>query len=526
MKQSGSRPLWALLSFCLLSAGALILCYPPFDLGWLAWFAFLPLLAAFEGLPLKGRFGLGVLTGLLFFAGSIHWLRVVTVPGYVLLVLLLAPAFGIWAILSRPPGRGAEEVLLLTVPAAWVICEFLRSHLFSGFGWNLLAHTQWRWPRVLQIADLTGAPGVSFLVVLVNTALHLFLRAPGRRTALRVLLPAGLILAGALAYGSVRLAVFDRMLSDGQRPSYRVAVVQGNIPQDQKWDDSFREKIWRVYERVSRRAAEGRPALVVWPETAVPYYLDRQEVRSRLARLARETGTSLLVGAPAREWKGEFRRPYNVAALFDARGEMLTRHKKLHLVPFGEYIPFPALFGWLSNVYPIGEFAAGDRFTVFASPETRERFPEGQFLPDEVSPKEAFCDVPPFSVLICFEDLFPELAARFVRQGARWLLVITNDAWFLRTAASVQHLQASVLRALENRVWVARATNTGWSGFIDPAGRVLPAPHRIPRWTEGWARAQLRIVPARSLYTRLGDWLVWLSFAWIGFAFFPTRRRL
>ncbi|MBI1953631.1 MAG: apolipoprotein N-acyltransferase [Candidatus Omnitrophica bacterium] len=457
----------------------LVLAYPPFDLGWLAWIALVPWLFSLEKATARQAFRRSYLVGFLFFGGTIWWVGHVTIVGTVLLAAALALYFGLWGWLAQKffLPLTAYRLPLFTLPASWALVEFLRSNLLTGFGWNLLAHTQWNWLPLIQMADLTGAYGVSFLVVLVNVAVWRLLRPPkaGGGLAMTIALPV-FLLAGALSYGAVRLHQLDRAHS----PSFRVAVLQGNIPQFEKWDEQFAESIWLRYETLTLEAALGRPDLIIWPETSVPGFLDEPAVRQRLTTLARLVETPLLVGVPAASADGS--RFFNRALLVDSRGGLTEHYDKLHLVPFGEYLPLTPILGWLRQLVLMGDFSPGSRHTVF---------------------RPASAPVPDFSVLICFEDLFQSLPRRFVKEGARWLVVITNDAWFGRSAASLQHLQASVFRAVESRVWVVRAANTGWSGFVDPSGRRLPYPRQIPRFEAGFAEADLELSFRReSRYNR------------------------
>ncbi len=481
----------------LATPGLLILCYPPFDMGWLAWVAFLPLLAILEQLSFEKAILWGYLAGALFFAGSLSWFVVLAVPGFLVLAAVLPTMVVLWVVLMHGALQRGGWAFFVAAPSAWAVSEYLRGNLFSGFGWNLLGHTQWRWLEMIQISDLVGVYGVSFLIVLVNAALYLAWR---KRKFIPLIL-AALCAAGALGYGASQVARFQRAISDPGEEAFRVAVVQGNIPQAEKWDRDYVAKIWNRYETLTDQAAKAKPDLIVWPETSVPGFLHDPGIAQRLKRLSQETGTLLLAGIPTEAPLAPYPM-FNSAVLLGPSGEILEKHSKLHLVPFGEYIPAEPLLGWLNRIYPIGRFNPGERFTVFESP--------------------AGSAVTPFGVLICFEDLFPALSLRFVREGARFLFVITNDAWFEKTAASLQHLQASVFRAVEGRVWVVRAGNTGWSGFVDPTGRVLKAPHQIPRFKPGTAEALLHTPKLPSPYLRWGDWFVGLAF---GVAALTFRRR-
>ena len=459
----------------------LVLSFPPFDLGWAAWAALVPWLVSLERSTPRQALLRSYGAGLFFFSSTVGWVSFVTVPGMLFLIAYLSLYFAAWGwFAQRMLSRKASGFRLgISLAAAWVALEFIRSFLLSGFGWNLLAHTQWNWIRLIQVADVTGVWGVSFLVVLLNAALFDAWRQ--KKIALSCL-----CLAAALVYGTVCLRQADGAAQPAQ--ALKVAVVQGNIPQPQKWDAAFQETIWKRYEQLTAQAAAVKPDLIVWPETAVPGFLQEIAVRRRLEQILLSAKTPVLAGVPTENL--EDGSLYNSAILFGADSKAIEGYDKLHLVPFGEFVPLKPLFGWLNNVVPIGDFSAGKEFTVF-----QPDFP-----------------VPPFAALICFEDLFPEMSRQFVRAGARWLLVITNDGWFGRSAASLQHLQASVFRAVEDRVWIGRAANTGWSGFVDPYGRRLPRPYQVLRFKPGVAIADLPIRPIRSFYVRWGDWLPILCF--------------
>ena len=421
------------------------------------------------------------------------WVGCVAIPGLIPLVAALALYFAAWGWLAnRILKKENPWASLLFLPSSWVVLEYARAHLFSGLGWNLLAHTQWNWIPVIQLARFTGVWGLSFLVVLVNAALCGFLQR--KKGAWAGLLLAVLCLLAAWNFGHRITWRPDPTASDGTRvPGLKVALLQGNIPQPERWNDAFVESIWKRYEELTTAAAAVKAALIVWPETAIPDYLEDPAIEDRVKGIARSAGTDLLVGAPTEDW--ETRMPYNTALLFGRDGEERARYSKIHLVPFGEFIPLKPLLGWLKKFYPVADFAPGKEWTVFPT-------------------------WPAVSVLVCFEDLFPELARRFTREGAAWLLVITNDAWFGRSAASVQHLQASVFRAVENGVWVARAGNTGWTGFVDSAGRRLPPPGQVPRFTAEMAVAEIPVVSRRlTVYTRFGDWFPILCLGLTGLAF-------
>ena len=554
----------------LTSASLLIASFPNVNQPWCAWVALAPWLWALRRLNARQAFGWSWLTGFVFFLGSIRWLIHVTLIGWLLLCAYLGLYFGAfgwlvrqfqgatfvhrppWPVIhqSRPPRllqRTGQPLAcsFVLVPSAWVALEYLRSHLLTGFGWNLLAYSQTSCRHLIQIADVTGAWGVSFAIVLVNAAFEQSLRqqqsaASGRKTqdsgssGLRILHPASCILVvipaamvlAMLGYGAWRI---PRVMGP---QTVRVAVVQGNIPQTEKWDESRRESILNRYESLTREAADSHPDLIVWPETSVPGFLDLDEpLTQRILGLSQSLDAPLLVGAPRSHLEQLEWRTTNGAALVH-RGAIVRWYDKLHLVPFGEFIPLDRQWPWLRRALPpIGDFVPGREYAVF---QLRDRLkaegsrpkadnitasslqPPASSAPQaSLQPSASHLQLP-FSVLICFEDLFPELARRFVLNGAELLLVITNDAWFGPTAAAYQHAQASSFRAVELHVPVVRAANTGWSGCIDASGRWLGGVHDAAGkelFVSGIHTCDLSKGAGGSLYLRWGDWFAWVCLA-------------
>ncbi|MBI4355708.1 MAG: apolipoprotein N-acyltransferase [Candidatus Omnitrophica bacterium] len=490
-----------------LSAILLRLSFPTPSLWYLAWIALVPWLVALRGVTSRQALWLSYLCGLMFFGSLVYWVIHVTLVGLICLTAYLALFFGVFGfVLTRlrtspaRPGRadlGLRDVVI--APSLWVVLEWLRGWLFTGFPWGLLGYSQAPALPVIQIADLFGVYGVSFLIVLVNAGIAaLITRQRSSAVVWSALLPA-VCVAGSLGYG------FHCLSQPLAGTSLRVAVVQGNIPQEEKWEPQLQREIFDGYVSLTRSLATQQPQLVIWPETSVPGYLSQEpRMRSELAGLARDLHAHLLVGVPTEiEDRGRWTN-LNSAALFSPLGAIDGRYDKLHLVPFGEMVP-PGL-GWIRRFAWIGDFIPGQEATVF--------------LLDDMGMKA--------SALICFEDVFPELARRFVRQGAKFLINITNDAWFHQTGAAWQHAQASILRAVELRVPVARAANTGVSGFIDAQGRVLGTVHDAEGQTlfvRGTAIAILTVPPAgrRSGYARWGDW--WLVVAATALAAVLLPRR-
>jgi len=436
---------------CILSGLLLALSYPVFNLEFLAFFAFLPLFFAIKDVKLKQTFFLSYLCGIIFFAVTIYWLVHVTIPGSILLILYLALYFGIFGILSKLLNYN-RPISIITIPAAWVLFEYVRSHLFTGFGWALLGYSQHLNLPVIQIADITGVWGVSFLVMLVNMSLYsAFNSRLSVLGAIKKSWIAVLCIIVTLTYGYYKIY---RTTSVEQRIPVKISVIQGNIPQYQKWDENFKYFILERYETLTKEAAKDKPDLIIWPETAIPGFIDEEpELLGRILGLAKRVRTPILAGAVTSEENFD----YNSAVLISADGKIAGQYNKLHLVPFGEYIPFEQHLLFLRRMVdkPIGNFTPGDEYKIFEFKHSKTQ--------------EAMAK---FGVLICFEDIVPGLVKGFVDNEADFMVNITNDAWFMRSSAPYQHTQASVFRAVENRVPVVRAANTGFSCFIDRTGRI------------------------------------------------------
>lgn len=497
VKPRQSAPVSRSTLLALGSALLLIVSFPSFNQPWCAWVALVPWLILLPGLTPRKAFGWSWLVGFAFFLGSIGWLTYVTFVGWIVLCAYLALFFGFFGVIANRlhTAHRAPYAPLLLSSSSWVALEFARSHLLTGFGWNLLAYSQAPYPAVIHMAQATGAWGVSFMVVLVNGLIAWWV-LPARGYPQRLL---RLLVTVAVALLPMAHLLHKKRLVK-PRLGVAVTVVQGNIPQEEKWDEAREESILQRYEALTRKAAENPSDLIVWPETSVPGYVGiEEEVTQRLIRLAGEVGRPLLVGSPAPQWTPDGFSYVNRATLVDSSGDVSQVYDKLHLVPFGEFVPGDRKMPWLRKLLPpIGDFVPGKNYTVFTIP-----------VPEFKSEMK-------FSVLICFEDLFGSLTREFVRRGAQALVVITNDAWFGPTAAAYQHAQASTLRAVELGVPVIRAANTGWSGFIDDSGRMTYLPVRDATGKELFVSGISRAVvgpatPAwQTAYVRYGDWFVWL----------------
>lgn len=466
----------------------LALAFPSPGVSILAWGALVPLLAAIRGRSFKSTFKLSFLSGFIAYAGIFYWLNIVmTTYGKLplavsfILSLVMAAYLALFVAFSTSLANHAETCgipLAAGLPLFWVAFEYFRAFFLTGFPWAALGYTQYRTLPLIQISDLTGVYGVSFLLVLANVVLYRMARGVTGRDGIRYPLALSalfvLVLALCVGYGFVSLNRPDT----GKQ--IKVALAQGNIPQDIKWDPAFQEETVSIYERLSRKAAGKGPDLLVWPESSLPFFFEReQQYSARVGGLARELDSSLIVGSPALE-KGVMKdRLYNSAFLIGRDGTTIGRADKVHLVPFGEYVPMAKLLPFVNKmVEGIGDFSPGDSITPLQAPFGK------------------------LGMLVCFEGIFPEISREYVKKGALLLVNITNDAWFGRSSAPYQHLSMTVFRAVENRVPLVRSANTGITAIIDSRGHIV---RMTGLFQEALLTGEVRLGSTESFYNRYGD---------------------
>ena len=507
-ESAGARAPWHWPAALALAAGSglsLLAAFSPpggASLGPIALVALVPFAAMIDRSSPRRCALLGGAAGLILSGGGVFWLAQVTVIGWALLALYISGYIALAALGVRLLRRRLPMGLAL--PMAWCAAELVRARLFGGFPWLLLGHTQHTWTTLIQIADVAGVYGVSFVAAAVNGLIFDAWRAAQAagswRGALRCAGTLAALLALVTGYGlwRVQQAQF--------RPGPKIALIQANIPQDAKNDPSLdaRKESFQRHMQLSFQAAGGTgqepPALIIWPETMItsvlldPAAAWPAEMRRDLTQLARRRDVRLLIGA--NHVSPEERKLYNSAIYIGRPGAdaPLGRYDKLHLVPFGEYVPVKSLLGFLAPVIPyeVG-FSPGGEPVVFDLNGVK------------------------FGVLICFEDVFPELAAMYFEDGRQvdLLVNLTNDGWFGDSAELEQHQAAARFRAIEFRVPLIRAANTGVSGFIDPLGRVQSVVesrgHR--RNVAGWLADRPRLLGRPTLYRLWGDLPAWLNFA-------------
>lgn len=445
-----------------LSGILLILSFPQFQLGAFAWISLVPLLLSCRDTTPRRAFLLGWITGVIAFSGIMYWIVIALyqygnipfLPSVLILVLLAAYLglfVGIFSTLMSWFLRHSPHPSLLVwaAPPAWVTLEILRTHLFTGFPWALLGYSQYQWLTIIQIADITGVYGVSFLIILVNAFLAFLIFSFRERLTVPIMqavIPIAFFVL-TLLYGELRQGAIHN--TPDQR-SIRLGLIQANIEQGRKWDPAFRQETMDRYVHLTTQAIKEGVDLIVWPETATPFIFALEgHSRDRITALVHAQQTSLLFGSVAvREITDDSAHLLNRAYLLSPQGTILNHYDKMHLVPFGEYIPrfLPSFLNKL--VAGSGDYVPGNEHTIMSGPHGR------------------------FGVAICFEVIYPDLVRQFVKEGAEYMVTITNDAWYDRSSAPYQHFSMVVFRAIENRVSFARAANTGISGFIDADGSI------------------------------------------------------
>ncbi|PLX86935.1 MAG: apolipoprotein N-acyltransferase [Desulfuromonas sp.] len=464
----------------------LALAFPAPDWAFFAWFALVPLLLVKEKRP----FASGFWAGIGFFTPLLYWLNIVmttygqlqpvfSLAAHLMLVAYLSLFFAAATWCSTRVEQRLNLPAVAVMPLFWVGLEYLRGLLLSGFPWGLVGYSQHGLPWMTQAADLTGVYGVSALLLALNCTLAEMIRRPRQRLSWLSAGVVALLLLGHLGYGAWRYSP----QRDERPQELTVGLIQGNIDQALKWAPGQRQQTVELYRRLSMEADASAPGLIIWPEAAVPFYLQDPGALSRQVRtLPTETDNYLLVGAPAydRDPLNDTVSYYNSAYLFSPQGVELGRSDKIHLVPFGEYVPLSGILTFVNRlVVGVGDFSPG---TV------RPLSMNGSAL----------------GVLVCYEAIFPELARDYVSNGSDLLVNITNDAWFGHSPASEQLLAMTRFRAIENRIWIARAANTGISALVAPSGRVTL---RTPMFETLQVTGQVGLGAEKTFYTRFGDLL-------------------
>lgn len=511
--------------FLALVTGIAMSCtFPPYDrevFAWVPFVAFLPLMSAlfFSPLPtsflrrLRFTFFLSFFAGSIFFLLTLEWITTVAWEGLVTLPFYLALYMGLWGVFVGMVLRGFLEssgyhslsslknfLISVLSAASWSALEWLRGTLFTGFGWNSFGVAFHHSIPLLQISDITGVAGLSFLGVMTSCSLALAIkRLIEEAKQKKITMPLRLRLHGdMLATLFLIVAVMIYGLREMSAPAplekvLSIVAIQGNIPQNHKWNRAFEETIMDTYYRESQTALALHPDLIVWPEAATPRpLLGDQKTFSRVEKLLKQGSADFLIGSLHFEEKPQ--RDYNAAILLNAKASSgiseIQYYAKTHLLPFGEYIPcrnsFP-LFQWIIGDRILGDFDAGPG-------------------PKLLSLSHQKIKVAP---LLCFEDTLGELVRQFALLGAQGLITLTNDGWFGHSAASKQHLTNALFRCVETKLPMLRVANTGVTCLIDRFGRIT---HQLEddhgtTFFEGMLAAPWNLPshPSLTFYSRHGD---------------------
>jgi apolipoprotein N-acyltransferase len=482
-------------SNALLSGLLLFLSFPKFGNGILAWIALIPLFHALRNAKPREAFKTGFLTGLIAHSGILYWISdVVVLYGYlpiyagIAVMLLLAAYLSLYTALFAAGivfFRDRGHAFFLAAPLLWTVLEYVRSYFLTGFPWENLAYSQYLFGNIIQIADITGIYGISFVIVLFNAVLYNILTAKfrRRRSPMIEIMTACSVFLILYGYGHFRIVNIQESLM--RASSAEVALIQGNIDQNIKWDERYQSQTLEIYRSLSLRSIPAPGGLVVWPETAAPFYFERPgPLQEAVIQLARNSGRTLLFGSPSYEKENGKPSFMNSAYLLRPDGVVAGRYDKVHLVPYGEYVPLRQFFPFIGKlVAGVGDFRPGRGYDPLVSDGHR------------------------FGVLICYEGIFPEAARNYKRNHADLLVNITNDAWFGKTSAPYQHLSMTVFRAVENRLYLVRSANTGVSAVIDPTGVILSRTDLFERTV---LKGYVKFIDEKTFYAAYGDIFVYL----------------
>lgn len=484
------------IAMAVLSGILLVVIQPPVSLYPIAYISLVPLFHSLKRSDIRHNFIMGFFAGITAHLGQIYWIVIAmnryggldiytSITVMLLLVLYLAVYVGMFTASSFFLNDKLSVPFFVSAPFIWVLLEYVRGVLFTGFPWSFLAHSQHGFLTLIQAASITGTYFLSFLIVAANCILYgLFTVFCRRRTN------GHKHKAGFIVYTIIIIAFFvascvygHMRLKTPYEGNLKAVIVQGNIKQDVKWDESF--KIGTMNKYLMKTSESGRGAdIVVWPETAMPFVFDDEKHINVFIREAPVVlQTSLLFGTVSRDRLGKYR---NSAYFIDSNGSQAGVYSKVHLVPFGEYTPLVAYLPFLLKFTAAGgDFAPGESHSPIDTPLGK------------------------IGMLICYEGTFPKITVETVKKGAEVLVNLTNDAWYDRTSAPYQHLVFYIFRAIEADRYVLRAANTGISTIIDPRGRIR---QQTGLFEEDIISGTFSLKNDKTPYVIYGDYFILLSF--------------
>lgn len=482
------------ICFALLSGFLFFLSFPKFGLGFIAWIAFVPLFISLQNVvSLSRALFLGWVAGLTACIGMLYWITYVVVnyghlPMYlgVTIMLLLACYLSLYsALFAAGIVFFRKKIpLFLAAPVLWVCLEYAKSKLFTGFPWENLGYSQFNNIFFIQIADVTGVFGLSFLILLLNVASYELITERSKKSYILAAV-VFLFWSGVYGYGILRIHQVDSALQNA--PEMNVSLIQGNIDQSIKWNENFQKETIDIYEALSLRQPLTAGGLIVWPETAVPFnFQDENSLQRQVRDLPVKTGNWFIFGSMSYAPGVGNTDYFNSAYLLSPQGDVQGKYDKVHLVPYGEYVPLRTLFPFISSLAAgIGDFATGKGF-----------------YPLKMGDKK-------IGVLICYEGILAEAARMYKNEETELLVNITNDAWFGTTSAPYQHLSMTIFRAVETRLYLVRAANTGISAIVDPTGKLLV---QTEVFKKDKIHGKVKFSKLSTIYARYGDLLVGASF--------------
>lgn len=462
-------------------------CFPLVNQGYLAWIAFAPLIwFVARATSWKQAFLGGLVAAAVAWFGLLIWIpRVLVHYGdvstglawilYFLLVCYLSCFPGLCCLLTRFCMERGGERYLLVFPLAWVTLEYVRANfLFGGFPWLLAGYSQTPYGSLIQLADVTGVYGVSFLLLWINTVLAWLARCRFKPAEFWPIVAGILLIMASVAYGQVMLVRWGKTT-----PSFTAALLQGNLSVDEP-EGALARKFQEGYVQMASWLAPGSVDLLILPESPSPltYQFDTS-YREVLQRLAQRFPLGMIFNNISYSQKGSETEYFNSAYFLSQEGKDLGRYDKIHLVPFGEYIPLKRLFFFVDTISKdVSDFAPGQGYLTV---ELRGHWA---------------------NAIICFEAVFPDLVRRFVRLGSELIVNLTNDGWYGNSSAPYQHLAMSRWRAVENRRYLLRATNSGISAIVEPTGAIQTS---TPLLQQDLCVGRFAFLRGETFYTRYGD---------------------
>lgn len=478
------------------------------ELGFLGFVALVPLFVALHKAGARESFLLTVLAASVWYGGSLYWVynamhdygglsSTTSILVTILLVLVVSIYIALAPFLSKILVKNFRCEPLVVLPVAWAAFEFFRNYFpCAGFPWSNIAMSQYKLLPVIQIVDFVGVYGLIFLLVFINQFLAeavVKLRGEAVGYFIQKLLIALVLMIAVLGYGYYRMHTLAATFAYNE--TLKVGLIQGNIDQGDKWKESKTVDNLNIYRVAAKNLAKSAVDLIIWPEAAYPWFIDVESdsiLPSHLGINSSETTDwpYSLIGAIGTSSKEDF---YNSAFLFDRSGRKEGTYHKMHLVPFGEYVPYKKILFFVDKLTrEVGNLKAGDSYNPL-------------YLEDIG-----------LGVLICYETIFPEIARKQVLAGASFIANLTNDAWYGVSSAPFQHLALSVFRAVENRRYLVEATNTGVSAIIDPMGHIVT---QSRLFEDAVIVSVIKPLWYLSAYSRLGDWF---AFGCVGYLVIVT----